>query len=363
MKIAYVITRGDSVGGASIHVRDMSSGMLARGHDVIVFLGGCGPVTDALAERGVPYQALPNLGKPVDLRRDAAAYLELRKAFRRFEPDLVSAHTAKAGFLGRAAAHALGVPAVFTPHGWAITDRISRNQGRVFTLAERIAAPWAKAIVNVCEFERRLALSKGVGRPEQHVVIYNGVHDSPLRAKPGLADRTLRIVSIARFEAPKDHVTLLHALSSLRDLSWELDLIGDGPDEHAVLELAKTLHLCRRIVFHGYVRDPASLLQAAHLFVLSSRSEGFPRSVLEAMRAGLPVVASDVGGISEALGREAGVVVPSRDSPALTDAIRDFLLNPERRQRMGDAGHLIFGERFRFERTLLETEALYTRVA
>jgi glycosyltransferase involved in cell wall biosynthesis len=352
VRIAYVVTRGDAVGGASIHVRDIAGAMQARGHEVIVFVGGTGPVTDLLTENRVRFAVVPNLGRAVRLWKDALAYRELRSALKAWRPDLVSTHTAKAGVLGRAAAHSLNLPAIYTPHGWSIGDRIGFVQGRIFTVAERTAAPWSAAIVNVCEYERRLALTREIGRPEQHCVIYNGVHEvgPEYRADPGRLG-TVRFVSVARFESPKDHATLLKAVARLRG-DWALDLIGDGPE----LERARALADPNRVRFHGYSANPAPLLAQAQAFVLSTRSEAFPRSILEGMRAGLPIVASNVGGVPEAIPE---VLVPAGDVDALRRALQDLMDDPVKRQRLGEDGHHIFECRFRFETTLEQTEALY----
>jgi glycosyltransferase involved in cell wall biosynthesis len=360
MRIAYVITRGDSVGGASIHVRDLSEAMRARGHEVLVLLGGSGAVTAELDRVGVQFQTVPWLQKAIHPLRDVAAITEIIRALRAFRPDLISTHTAKAGFAGRAAAHRLGVPAVFTPHGWAVGDRLGRMRGHIFTLAERMAAPWTAAFVNVCEAERQLALSRGIGEPSRHHVIYNGVHDvgPELRAEPAGSEGPVRIVCTARFEAPKDHSTLLEALASVSG-AWRLELIGDGPLE---AEFRARYAADERIVFHGYLGDPAPMLARAHLFVLSSRSEAFPRSILEAMRAGLPVVATDVGGVREAVSDANGVVVPPGDSAALRQALQQLLQSPRKRQLMGAVGHQIYRERFRFGLMSVATELLYEKL-
>jgi len=365
LRIAYVITRGDSVGGASIHVRDLALAMQQRGHEVLVLVGGCGPVTDELARIGVPFQTIPSLVKAVRPFRDTGAVLQTARALRDWSPDLVSAHTAKAGFVGRAAARLTGIPAIYTPHGWSVGNRLGRARGRVFGVVEKIAAPWAAAIVNVCEAERQLALDQGIGRVEQHHVIYNGVHDvePQLRANPGDPIAPVRFVSVARFEAPKDHATLFAAFAELGGSGrWHLDLIGDGPDEQVARLRVEQLGLAEQVTFHGYLADPAPVLSRAHAFVLSSRSEGFPRSILEAMRAGLPVVATDVGGIHESVGAENGVLVGAGDPGSLRIALQNLMLSPVRRQRLGDMGHLIYSRRFRFAQMLEATESLYGRV-
>ena len=337
MKIAYIITRADAVGGASIHVRDLAQAMLERGHQPIVLVGGAGPVTDQLASAGVPFRALEFLERAVHPVRDLRALAEMTSVLRELRPDVLSAHTAKAGWIGRAACARLGLPAIYTPHGWTIGSRISAASGAVFTVFERLASRWTRAIICVCDYEMRLALEKRVAGPEILFVVHNGVRDiaPDLRAGPGRSP--VRICSVARLEAPKDHATLLQALAGLRSEAWELDLVGDGPLESSLRRQAAALGIAGRVRFLGYQPDPASVLAGAQLFVLSSRSEAFPRSVLEAMRAGLPVVASAVGGVGEAVtDGVAGLLVPPGSPEALAAAIGELIRSAPRRQQLGD---------------------------
>lgn len=360
MRIAYVITRADAVGGASVHVRDLAGATLRRGHDVRVFLGGEGPVTDQLRAAGAPYHSLRFLQRAIHPWNDLWAFFELKRALAAFAPDLVSTHTAKAGWLGRAACAQLGLPVIYTPHGWAIGDRISARQGKVYGAAERIASRWARAIVCVSEAERELALAAHVADPKKLHVVHNGVHDVPpeLRADP--AARPPRIAVVARLEPPKDHTTLLAALARLRGVEWELDLIGGGPLEPAARAQAEALGLSGRIHWLGYLPDPAPVLARASLFALCSRSEGFPRSVLEAMRAGLPVAASDVGGVREAVTHgETGLLVPPGDVDAFTEAVGKLLADAALRKHLGRAGRQYYERSFTFDRMLESTLTIY----
>jgi glycosyltransferase involved in cell wall biosynthesis len=356
VRIAYVITRADSVGGASIHVRDLARAMRDAGHDARVFIGGTGPVTDQLSSADIPYVPLEALARAVHPWRDALAYLEIKRALEEWQPDLVSTHTAKAGWVGRAAARTLRLPVVHTPHGLPVGDRLSPAQGRVYAVAERLAAPWARAIVCVSQAERRLALEKRIARADKLHVIYNGVRDNGLRANP--ASEPVRIVSVARLEAPKDHATLLDALHYIDDLNWELLLVGDGP-----LEATLRARAPGRVRFLGAVEDTGPILAGSQLFVLSTRSEGFPRSILEAMRAALPVIASDVGGVGEAVEHGVtGLLVPPGSPAALGEELRKLLKIASFRERMGTLGHLRYQERFRFERMLMRTAQLYATI-
>ncbi len=360
MRIAYVITRADAVGGASIHVRDMAAGMLSRGHEAMVFVGGEGPVTEQLKTTGVPFRPLRFLQRAVNPVRDARAFAELAAALAEYRPDLVSTHTAKAGWIGRAACARLGLPVLYTPHGWPFADRMGRARGMVFGAAERIAAKWAGGIVCVSHYERALALRWRIAGPEKLHVIHNGVRDVPasLRASPG--SRPVRIVCVARLEPPKDHQTLLEALAPLRAMEWELELVGGGPTEQNARKLAATLGIGSRVRWAGYQPDPAPTLARAQIFALSSLSEGFPRSILEGMRAGLPVVASDVGGVGEAIASGVnGYIVPRQDSRALSEALGKLVKSDSERERQGAAARRMYEERFRFEGMFEKTVALY----
>ena len=361
MRIVYLVTRADAVGGASIHVRDMARWMLDQGHEAVVLVGGSGPVTEQLASLGVPVRTLRHLGRAIHPPRDLAAFREVLGALKELRPDLVSAHSAKAGWIGRAAAHRLGIPVLYTPHGWTIGDRLSRAQGLVYRQAERVAARWCHAIVCVCEYERRLALEKRVAEPGRLRVIPNGVHDvaGAWRAKPAVSP--VRFVSVARFEAPKDHDTLLRAFGRLSGGNWTLSLVGGGPGEERARGLARALGIAEKVRFEGYRPDAAGALAQAQVFVLSSRSEAFPRSVLEAMRAGLPVIATAVGGVPEAVAQDRTGLLVRRGSPeALAAALSRLLVDPPERQRLGAAARLDYERRFRFERMAEETMSLYT---
>jgi len=363
MRIAYVVTRADAVGGASIHVRDLAAAMSARGHEVLVLVGGTGPVTEQLAAAGVPFRPLAHLRRALHPLSDARALKELAGALAGFRPHLVSTHTAKAGWLGRAVCARLRLPVIYTPHGLPLGDRMPGARGTVFGIAERVAARWTARMICVCEYERRLAVARGGMRPEQIDVVYNGVRDVPeeLHARPGAG--AVRLVSVARFEAPKDHATLLEALAGLRARDWELELAGEGPLQAGTRELAARLGISERVRFLGYLPDTAPVLARAQVFVLSSRSEAFPRSILEAMRAGLAMVASDVGGVGEAVTHGTdGVLVPRGDPAALAAALDNLLGDTIQRQRLGRAARFTYEARFRLECMIERTAAIYESV-
>jgi glycosyltransferase involved in cell wall biosynthesis len=342
----------------------MARAMLARGHAVAVFVGGQGPAGRRLAESGAAVHAMRFLRRPIRPYRDLRALLELTAALRDFRPDLVSTHTAKAGWIGRAAAARLGVPAIHTPHGLPVGDRMPGPRGALFRTAERIAGRWARAIICVCEHERRLALRLRLAPPDRLLVVHNGVGEIPdaRRANPGATP--VRVVSVARFEEPKDHAALLRAMASLRGLDWELELVGDGPLESSSRALAAKLGIADRVRFAGYCPDVAEALGRAQIFVLSSRSEALPRSVLEAMRAGLPVVAGDAGGLPETIENGAnGILTPRGSHEALAVAVAKLIEDGGLRLRLGAAARVTYEQRFRLELMIEKTAAIYELVS
>lgn len=341
-------------------MRDLALRLRDLGHRVTVMTGGTGALPGLPPEAQV---SLPALARPIHPAGDLRAYLQIRAALKALRPQLLSTHSSKAGWLGRLAARSLGIPVVFTAHGWAFTEGVAQPQRTFYLWAERLVAPLADRIITVSHYDRQLAIRCGVGVPEQLITVHNGMPDvSPsLRARPEVDPP--RLVMVARFGAQKDHATLLRALRELRDLPWSLDFIGGGAGREAIERLARFEGLTERVRFLGPRPDVAELLAQAQIFVLASHWEGLPRSILEAMRAGLPVVASDVGGVREAVDHgKTGLLVPRGDVGALRAALEQLLMQPETRRRMGTAGRARYEAHFTFDRMLAETLQVYEAV-
>jgi len=360
VKIVYCIARSDTIGGAHVHVIHMSSWLRSLGYDASVIVGGEGIFCDELSRKKVPYCVCRHLRRPINLFHDAAAFLELRQLIRKLSPNVISLHSAKAGILGRLAAAGSNCAVLFTAHGWSFAEGVPSRKARVYKVLERVTAQLADRIITVSEHDRALALDSGIGRPGQIVTILNAMPDSSARARMDHVSGLTRIVMVARLDEQKDHVTLFAALAKLNDKSWIVELVGDGALEANLRKAADEFEIADRVRFLGFRRDVDEILARSHLFVLASKWEGFPRSIIEAMRAGLPIIASNVGGVSESvIENETGFVVPRGDAELLRSRLAYLLDRPEERARLGAEARRIYEKNFRFDRMALETLSLY----
>lgn len=359
-RVAFVITRSDAVGGAQLHVQLLARALIDAGHAAHVFVGGNGPWCRWLDDAEVPYTSLRHLQNAVRPWIDGPAYLEVLAALREFSADLVSTHSTKAGWLGRAAARQLGLSIVHTQHGQLFSYGAMTAPRRVVRLAERVSARACGAIIFVSHYDRRVGLHHGIGLPHQHAVVHNAIPDNDLQGDPGA--EVPRVLMVARLARPKDPVLAVEAFARIAAYPWHFTIVGDGPMRAEVESRVDVLGLRERITMAGTVDDVPQRLAASQVFLLASRREGFPISVLEAMRAGLPVVTTDAGGVSEAVvDGETGFVTPRDDASALARALESVVTDAALRQRMGDAGRARFLTEFAYDRHVQRVWAVYRR--
>jgi glycosyltransferase involved in cell wall biosynthesis len=359
-KILYLVTRAVR-GGAQTHVLDLASEM-QQDFDVAVATGEEGFLCEACRRRNIPVHVLPHLRREIRPAAEMRAFLEICELIRGFQPDLIHAHTSKAGFLGRLAGHMLGVPSLYTVHGGQFgRPEVSRTWRFLGSPCERIAANWCERLITVCHEGARVARRCRIGVPSRTITIHNGIKDSPDRANL-TSDHPPVITMVARFCEQKDHNVLLRAIANLSP-GLRLRLVGDGPLRAASEELARELRILSRVEFLGDRDDIALLLASSDVFVLATNFEMLPISILEAMRAGLPVIASRVGGVGELVVEgQTGLLVPSGSVSALSEALASVIENFDLRVKLGRAGRQRFEERFLLEQQVARTRSLYLEV-
>lgn len=358
-RILYLITRAER-GGAQMHVLDLALG-LRNDFELHVAVGEEGFLTETCRQKGFHVHVLPSLEREINPLADLKALYGLRKLMREVQPDLVHAHTFKAGFLGRFVAHLLKIPAIYTVHMWPFGKAVPLSWRLVSPVCERLAAKWCQKIISVSALGARDAAEFKVGRRSQVVSILNGIPDHPARAVLD-HERPLSCTMVARFTDFKDHGLLLRAFARVPG-AVRLKLVGDGETLNAARKLAEELGIRERVEFKGSRGDVPEILAKSDVFVLASKTETLPISILEAMRAGLPVVASDVGGVSEeVIDGETGLLVSPGSVEELSAALRQLLADKTMRLSMGRAGRKRFEQIFRSDRMVERTENVYATV-
>jgi glycosyltransferase involved in cell wall biosynthesis len=293
----------------------------------------------AAARIGVPFFPLTQVRRRLSPIHDPLGIVELTRLFRRLRPDIVHLNSSKAGVLGRIAAVTARVPVrIFTAHGWAFKATTGVNS-RLYLLADRAVESSTSMVICVSENERRAGLAAGVCTAKRSVVIRNAVDvgAQPSRAPGG--GSPVQIVSVGRLAAPKDFPTLVAAVAQLPKGRAHLRIFGDGPLRDELEAQTHALGIDAAVEFAGEVPDVRPHLVDADVFVLSSLSEGMPVSILEAMAAGLPVVASAVPGLDEVVvDGSTGFLTPPRDAAALAARLGQLVDDPSVRSALGVAG-------------------------
>jgi glycosyltransferase involved in cell wall biosynthesis len=332
----------------------------------------CGPggrLVQELLMSDVNVETQPHLRSPPDPVSDFRALVDLRRLFGRVEPDIVHLHSTKAGILGRIAAMRLDCPTVFTVHGWGFYNTGYPRLATGLRYLERLLAARTTEIVCVSRADYERGVKHGIldGRG---TVIQNGIEQLPhggdvdLRAELDLDSNATVVGSVGRLVEQKNPIEAIEALCELRSrgVEAELVLVGSGP----------LLSDCRRYVNEreldsvhllGFREDAYDLLADFDVFLMPSKFEGLPLSAIEACQLGVPVVAYDVGGISEVVvDGECGYVVPAGDRGALVDALERLATDQALRIKYSRMAIERAHERFSADRMIADYETVYNRL-
>lgn len=350
-------------GGVARHVLDLALGLGEHGWDVELAGSADAIIWPEVEAAGLPVH---RFGFVHGYRRpssDARVLRRLVPFLREQRYDLVHCHSSKAGASGRVAATLARTPAVYSPHGFAF--KAGHPLLRVaFTGIERALAPSARRIICVSRDERDLAARTGI-RQRRLVVVHNGcapavgvAPDPRLVAHAG-GHPLAATITVLRPEKGVD--VFIDAVPAILAAMPEarLAVVGSGPIEAELRARAATVLGDERFVFLPFEAPVERSLNATDVFVLASRREGLPIGVLEAMAAGVPQVATAVGGTPEAVTPDTGVLVAPGDPAVLADAVVSLLRDPDRRRAAGAASRARHAAEFDVGRMVAETAAVY----
>jgi glycosyltransferase involved in cell wall biosynthesis len=346
-----------------VHLLDLAEGVREKGHEVHVYAGGRGVLTDRAMQKNLSVHSLRFLVRQIRPFTDVCGLIELIKTIKRVKPDLVHLHSSKAGILGRLACSFCAVPAVFTAHGWAFTEGVSGFNRLIYQRIEQLMSRFAARVITVSNYDRSLAINRSIASAEKLVTIWNGMPQAECLQRVRRPNEPIRLIMVARFEAQKAQGVLLDALALLPKSGWSAEFVGDGPLLADCVEKARSLNLTDNVVFSGARSDVPARLANSDIFVLLSDWEGLPLTVLEAMRAGLPVVASAVGGVPEAVDEGVtGYLVQNGSPAAISERIQYLIERPALIKTMGASGRRKFDAEFTFAQMCNATLDVYDGV-
>lgn len=383
MRVAHVITRM-IIGGAQENTLYNCLDLINNFGDDVLLISGptLGPEGRLLEEGragGITVKIIDSLRRSIHPMRDLKAYRELLKTLRHFEPDVVHTHSAKGGFLGRAAGWKLGAPAVVhTVHGAPFHPYQSFVARRFFTHLERWAAHRCHHMIGVADAMTELMVSSGVAPRDKFTTIYSGMDVEPFRTcskfrseartKLGFSDKDIVFGKIARLFHLKGHEFLIEAAQEVvrANANVKFLLVGDGILRQQFEDRISQLGLKDHFVLVGLVapEQVPFYLSAMDAVVHTSLREGLARTLPQALIAQKPVISYDVDGAREVvLPDETGILLPPKSIRELADAIQRLANDAELRLRMGQGGARKFTKQFRHEFMTERIREIYLRLA
>lgn len=341
-------------------------------------LGPEGSLLDRARAGGVPVELLPQLRRPIHPLRDVASYHRIKKALRRFRPDVVHTHSAKGGILGRAAAWSSKVPAiVHTVHGAPFHPYQGRGAKVLFRACECWAARRCHALISVADAMTELMVAAGVARREKFTTIYSGMevelflnsaeHRDRVRRELGYDRRHVVIGKVARLFHLKGHKYLIEAARKVVDKQPDARflLVGDGLLRNRLQRRIDKTGLHNHFHLTGLAppeRIP-ELLAAMDIVVHASLREGLARVLPQGLIAGKPVVSYDIDGAREVVvPRVTGYLLPPKSVGEMAEVLARLVVDAALRDRLGAEGRRRCVEPFRHQRTTAEIRALYERL-
>lgn len=365
MHILYVITKANW-GGAQRYVFDLATTAQARGDTVAVAYGEGGALAERLREAGIRTIALPGFGRDINLKDEIRAFGEVLELLRRERPELVHVNSSK-GSLVLLAARLAGIKRIiFTAHGWAFNEKRPWWQKAVLKILYAVSMFLAHRTICVSEAIRR---DMGFMPAMLMTVIRNGIDAPAFRSRedarasllPDAKDKVW-LGMIAELHPTKRVEDAIDALAELGDAYQNVILLvlGEGELRQQLVERIKNRTLEHRVFLGGFTSDASSYLPAFDIFLMPSRTEALAYALIEAGYAGLPVIASRVGGIPEIIRhKETGLLVPPENPHSLALALRQMLDHPEDARKMSEKLKSRTTELFAKERMLAETFAVY----
>ncbi|MDB5204732.1 MAG: glycosyl transferase family protein [Candidatus Taylorbacteria bacterium] len=376
-KIILVITKS-SWGGAQRYVFDLATSLQKEGFEIIVATGGQKALYHKLKAEGVKVIEIPGMERDLSLPKEIKAFGFLYKLFKKEKPDIIHLNSSKAG-LGALAGRLTGIKKiVFTMHGLATNENRPPYQKRFIRLIYILTIILCHKTIAVSDALKKQS-ERELGMVSHKItVIRNGImspdfltkHDarhlliqSMIKGKADIKLASFTIGTIGELHPIKGHSYLLEGFQTIlrhSALPLYLFIIGDGQDNKKIQKQIDTMKLSDNVFMCGHVDNAETILKAFDIFILPSISEGLPYVLEEAGFAGLPTIASNVGGIPEIIeDKKTGLLIKPQSASDIAHAIQKLVYEPELRKDIGLNLHKKVTTEFILEKMVLDTKKIY----
>ena len=382
-KVLFIITQAE-IGGAQKHVIDLASELSKTGEfECAVASEPNENFAKILKENGVEFSPIKRLRRSINPLSDLFAFVEIYNLIKSQKPDIVHLHSSKAGVLGVLAGRMAGVKKiVFTAHGWVFNEQLPWFKKRLYILISRFTALFQDSIICVSEYDKTAALKYKIAPEKKLFVIPNGINVEKLKflekeqAKKQIQEignwkleiGNFIVGSIANLYKNKAIDVLIEAAREIKNKKENIKneflflVIGEGKERENLELRIKNYELSDHFFLIGAVPEAWKYLKAFDIFVLPSLKEGFPYAILEAMAAGLPIVASKVGGIPEMIaGGENGLLIKPGDAKELAAAILRLSQDEEMAKKLGEEAERTVKEKFGLHKMIKKTMEVYEK--
>jgi glycosyltransferase involved in cell wall biosynthesis len=383
-KILYIITQSE-LGGAQRYILDLAKNLKEEFEISVAFgeQGEKGKLARKLAENSINHYTVPYLKRAISPINDFLAFISIIKLIKKLRPDIIHLNSSKISIIGSLAAKSCYVLyvkcyVVYTVHGWVFNEPLPLWQRLFYKYAEKFTAFLKDKIICVSEYERQIAIQEKITHEKKLITIHNGIEEINLllpeqarrklsqikNSKFKIQNSKFIIGTIANLYKTKGLEYLIEAIRLLINIGLNITtiVIGEGEERKNLEDLIAQTNLKNNFILVGEINNAACILPAFDVYVCSSLKEGFPYTILEAMSAGLPIVSTNVGGISEIItDKESGILVEPKNPKALAEGIKKLIDSEELRNTLGERSKKDVKEKFGLEKMIKKTKDVYLK--
>jgi len=382
-KILYLITQSE-LGGAQRYIFDLARGLKNEYEVAVAFgePGDKGELAKTLDTAGIKYYTLPHLKRAISPINDIRAMFEIKKLIQNLQPDIVHLNSSKISILGSFAAllfnlkpKTYNLKTVYTVHGWVFNEPQPVWKKKFYFYAEKFTAKWKDKIITIDKLDYDIAKNELKIPEPKLTLIHHGLDLGQYNFLPREGARNKLFSEVLKIELPKPDEVVIGSIGNLyatKGFEYFIEaikllkipvkavIIGEGTEYDKLKVQSEKLKVNDKLFFAGRIDRAANLLHAFDIYVCSSVKEGFPYSILEAMSAGLPIVATNVGGIPDMIiNGEDGFLVEPKNAQALAEKISLLINNPELKQKIALKAKSDAAERFKIGQMIEKTKEVY----